>query len=123
VTGFEPPPPRGELLWDAVDFDGTLAHGTWSIENPTAVPGEPIWENVWKVLELFYAGRKIMIHTARPSTDYEMIEAWLKHYKVPFHQIITGKLLARTYIDDRAVHESAKSWLPGAGHCGTCTCS
>lgn len=123
MTEFQPPAPRGELLWDAVDFDGTLCHGTWSIENPTSVPGEPIWENVSKVWALWDAGRKIIIHTARPSTDYETIEAWLRHYRVPFHQIITGKLLARAYIDDRAIHESAKSWLPGAGHCRTCSCS
>lgn len=108
---FQPPAPRGELLWDAVDFDGTLAHGTWSIDNPTAPPGPPIWLNVTKLHRLVDAGRKIIIHTARPSSDYELIEAWLKHYKIPFHQIITGKLLAARYIDDRAVPADAESWL------------
>ena len=108
---FQPPAPRSELLWDAVDFDGTLAHGTWSVENPTAVPGAPIWANLHKLLDLVEAGRKIIIHTARPSSDYELIEAWLKHYDVPFHQIVTGKLLAARYIDDRAVPADADTWL------------
>lgn len=108
---FVPPPPRGELLWDAVDFDGTLAYGTWSIENPTAVPGLPIQENVAKLRALEDAGRKIIIHTARPSSDYELIEAWLIHYGIPFDRIVTGKLLAARYIDDRAVPADAESWL------------
>jgi hypothetical protein len=108
---FTPPPPRGELLWDAVDFDGTLARGTWSIDNPNAVPGEPIWENAHKLLDLYDAGRKIVIHTARPSSDYELIESWMNHYQLPFHRIVTGKLLAARYIDDRAVPADAESWL------------
>ena len=111
MTGFVPPPPRSELLWDAVDFDGTLAHGTWSIDNPNAAPGEPIWANVTKLLELVLAGRKIVIHTARPSSDYELIESWLNHYKIPFDRIVTGKLLAARYIDDRAVQADDESWL------------
>src|SRR5688572_24716606 len=98
---FVPPPPRGELLWDAVDFDGTLAYGTWSIDNPNAVPGKPILNNLLKLWELVRAGRKIIIHTARPSSDYELIESWLTHYGVPFDRIVTGKLLAARYIDDR----------------------
>lgn len=108
---FTPPAPRGELLWDAVDFDGTLATGTWSVENPTAVPGAPILANVRKLDDLVKAGRKIIIHTARPSSDYELIEAWLKYWSIPFHQIITGKLLAARYIDDRAVPADAETWL------------
>jgi hypothetical protein len=108
---FVPPAPRGELLWDAVDFDGTLSTGTWSIDNPTATPGEPIWGNVAKLLVLKVAGRKIIIHTARPSSDYELIEAWLNHYEIPFDQIVTGKLLAARYIDDRAVPADAETWI------------
>lgn len=108
---FQPPPPRDELLWDAVDFDGTLATGTWSIENPTAVPGPPILDNVRKLDQLRAAGRKIIIHTARPSSDYELIESWLMFWGIPFDRIVTGKLLAARYIDDRAVPADAESWL------------
>lgn len=108
---FVAPPPRSELLWDAVDFDGTLSRSTWTPGNPNAVPGEPIWENVVKLWEIRDAGRKIAIHTARPSSDYELIEAWMNHYELPFDQIVTGKLLAARYIDDRAVPADADSWL------------
>lgn len=108
---FVPPAPRSDLLWYAVDFDGTIARSMWSIDNPTAVPGEPIWENAHKLLDLYEAGKKIAVHTARPSSDYELIEAYMNHWALPFHQIVTGKLLAFRYIDDRAVNADAPSWL------------
>lgn len=110
-SDFVPPPPRGELLWDAVDFDGTLCYSTWTVGNPNAVPGPPIRDNVRKLLEIRDAGRKIIIHTARPSSDYELIEAWLNHHEIPFDRIVTGKLLAARYIDDRAVPADAETWL------------
>lgn len=108
---FQPPAPRSDLLWDAVDFDGTLAVSAWTPENPTAVPGLPIWPNVAKYMALRFAGRKTVIHTARPSSDYEMIESWLQYWAIPFDQIVTGKLLAARYIDDRAVPADAETWL------------
>jgi hypothetical protein len=110
-TGFVAPAPRSDLLWYAVDYDGTLAKSTWHPGNPNAVPGEPIWENVDKYLAIRAAGRKTVIHTARPSSDYELIEAWMNHWDLPFDQIVTGKLLAARYIDDRAVNADADSWL------------
>lgn len=111
MTAFIPPAPRSDLLWDAVDFDGTLAQSSWTPEKPTAVPGPPIQENVAKLGALVEAGRKVVIHTARPSSDYELIESWLTFYEIPFHRIVTGKLLAARYIDDRAVPADAESWL------------
>jgi hypothetical protein len=108
---FTPPPQRDNLLWIAVDFDGTLAKSNWTPENPTSAPGEPIWDNVTKLeAAVFLHNRKVWIHTARPSSDYELIEAWLKHWEIPFDGIVTGKLLARWYIDDRGKHSSAKEW-------------
>lgn len=106
----QPMAPRSELIRVAVDLDGTLAHGTWSPSNPTAELGEPIWRNVKKLDELSAAGYKIWIHTARPDADYEAIEAWLNHYGILFSGIVTGKILAVAYIDDRGVHE-ADNWL------------
>lgn len=106
-----------------MDFDGTLAQSLWSIENPTADIGEPIWENLVKVERAVEAGYKIIVHTARPSTDYAAIERWLTLFKVPFKFISTGKILVAAYVDDRGVHESAESWIPGSSHCATCSCA
>jgi HNH endonuclease len=108
--GFVPPPPRGVLLWAAVDFDGTLCHSTWSVDNPLAVPGPPIWDNVTKLMVLVRKGYKIVIHTSRGSTDYELIEAWMNYYEIPFDKIVTGKVLAKIYVDDRAVHADEEVW-------------
>lgn len=104
--------PRGDLLWAAIDLDGTLAKGLWTPDNPTSKIGEPIWENVRKARELEAAGYKNVIHTSRGWTDYENIEGWLNHYNVPFRRIVCGKLLAVIYVDDRGRHADAESWLP-----------
>lgn len=104
--------PRANLLWAAVDLDGTLAEGIWTPDNPTSDIGEPIWANVKKARELEAAGFKIVIHTSRAWTDYENIEQWLNHYNIPHRRIICGKVLAKVYIDDRALHADADSWIP-----------
>lgn len=112
------------LKWLGVDFDGTLFESLWSIDNPTSDIGEPIWANVIKAKLAYQAGYKIIVHTARPSTDYAAIEAALNEYEIPFKFITTGKILVASYVDDRGVHESAPSWNPKDGyHCGSCTCN
>lgn len=104
--------PRAELKWLAIDLDGTLAESIWSHENPTSAIGDPIGRNVAKLRKAVAAGYKVVIHTARPSTDYEAIEAWLIRHEIPFRSIVTGKVLAALYIDDRGRHESEESWIP-----------
>ena len=106
------PPQREELKWVAVDFDGTLAESTWDAADPTAAPGEVILRNVDKLEELAEAGWKIVIHTARPWSDYEIVESWLNWYCLPYDKIVCGKLLAALYVDDRALHADYPSWIP-----------
>lgn len=112
---FIQPPPRSNLLWIGVDLDGTLAFPIWTASNPTSIIGDPIPDNVTKVIELEAADYKIVIHTSRPWTDYEAIEAWLNHYRIPWHNIQCGKPLYAVYVDDRARHADDPSWLPGEG--------
>lgn len=111
--GFVQPGPRSDLKWCAIDLDGTLAEPVWTPENPTSEIGDPIWPNVYKARKLEQAGYKVAIHTSRPWTDYEAIEAWCRHYMVPCRRIVPGKILAAIYIDDRALHANADSWIPG----------
>ena len=110
-TGHPYVEPRSELIWIAVDLDGTLAEGIWTPANPTREIGRPITINVAQTRELHDAGYKIWIHTSRPWTDYEIIETWLNFYKIPFNGIECGKFLALAYIDDRAIHSSVHGWL------------
>lgn len=112
---WEPPPIRTELLWAAVDFDGTIAESHWTPEDPNYEIGEPIPGAYRKAWELHREGLKIIVHTARPWSDYERIESWLTHHGFPFKRIVCGKLLANIYIDDRARHSDSTSWLPGVG--------
>lgn len=110
ASEFVPPPPRADLLWVGIDLDGTLAHSLWSIDNPTAPIGDPIWDNVQKTIRLVGGGHKVRVHTSRPWSDYELIEAWLNYWEVPFSGIICGKPLFKFYIDDRNVDPLAPDW-------------
>lgn len=100
---------RTNLLWLAVDLDGTIAQSNWP---HSTLPGMPIHKNVAKLIEAAFEGYKIVIHTARPWGDYEVIEWWLNQYRVPWHRIVCGKLLAARYIDDRNTDINAESWIP-----------
>lgn len=110
TSDYEPPGERRDLIWAAVDLDGTLAKSVWTADKPTPQIGDPIKSNVAKVHRLLEAGYKIVIHTSRPWSDYERIESWLRHHGVPFKTIVCGKLLAAVYVDDRAVPAAAPSW-------------
>jgi hypothetical protein len=111
-TEFVPPPLRTELLWVALDFDGTVCESTWSPDNPNAVPGPPIQANLDKLTSLLQREPhlKIIIHTSRSWADQELIEKYLLHYNIPFSRIVCGKLLAKYYIDDRAVSAYDPDW-------------
>jgi hypothetical protein len=117
VAEFQSVPPRGNLLWAAVDLDGTLAEGVWTADNPTSEIG-PV--KVYadgktardKCIELVEAGYKIVIHTARGYTDLENIERWLEFHQIPYRQVVCGKLLAAVYIDDRNRDIEEESWVP-----------
>jgi hypothetical protein len=104
-----PPTQRSELLWAAIDFDGTIATSTWSPEDPTCLPGPPIWDNVDK-LDILSIRYKIVVHTSRGWADYELIEAYLHHHRIPFDKIVCGKLLAQVYVDDRGINASELDW-------------
>lgn len=93
-----------KLKWWGVDFDQTICISRptkdgkdWIIESPT----EGVREFLYWVKSL---GKKIVIHTARGSEDYIVIEQWMKENDLPFDMIWPGKLLADVYIDDKAVH-------------------
>lgn len=113
MTEKQPAPnPRDQLIWLAVDLDGTLAEKVWTPDNPTSEIGEPIWKNIPKLKQAVEQGYKVVIHTARPWSDYEAIELWLNYHNIPYRAIVCGKLLAAAYVDDRAIHADEKDWVP-----------
>lgn len=115
---FQTVPPRDNLIWAAVDLDGTLAEGVWTPDNPTSEIGPmkvyPSGKSARDLVdELYEAGYKVVVHTARGYTDYENIERWLRHNRIRFRHIICGKVLAAVYIDDRNKDINDESWVPG----------
>lgn len=99
---------ESELKWYLVDFDDTLAFNSGY---PDYEIGEPIWENVYKLINVFHAGYKIIIHTSRHSIEHKLIEDWLVKYQVPFRRIVTGKPVGAKYVDDKAINAREESWL------------
>jgi hypothetical protein len=91
----------------AIDFDGVIAESIW----PDRGIGEPMWDNIQKLLDVYHSGHEIIIHTARPWSDKGQLEAWLDKHDIPYDGIICGKLLAIKYIDDRAINSSEGTWL------------
>ncbi len=108
-----PPRLNADLHWLGVDLDGTLSIPAWPTGESVSWPlGDPIVENVAKLKAAVALGWKIVIHTARPWSDYELIETWLTLHEIPFNKIVCGKLLCAAYIDDRAIHPSSDRWYP-----------
>lgn len=88
----------GELV--AVDFDGTLTQGRaryWAGE--VEEPREEIAD--W-VREQYYAGAHVVIWTARPWSQANVIAARLTEWGVPYHGIRCNKGGADGYVDDKA---------------------
>lgn len=107
------PRPSADLRWLAVDLDKTLAEAShWPVLHPVWPIGPPIPSAVAKVRDAVAHGWKVIIHTARPWADYEMIEGWLTANDIPFNRIVCGKLLAAAYIDDRNIDPQAGRWYP-----------
>lgn len=109
---WQPPLPRTELIWAAIDLDGTLAEGVWTPESNGREIGAPIERNVRKLEALRSAGYKTVIHSSRGWEHYEAVEAWLDFYRIPHDRIVLGKLLAAIYVDDRAVESEQRDWSP-----------
>ena len=98
-----------KLKWYGTDLDGTLVETfppEFDLEN-----AKPISENCKFIRKVAKEGWKIIIYTARPSFEYIDIEKWLKKYRIPFRQIVTGKTLCKYYFDDKAINPNCKECM------------
>lgn len=110
VRGFNIPP-ISQLHWYGVDLDKTLAEDVWRPEATKSFIGDPLEENVNKLMDVIVAGFDVHIHTSRPWSEFEMVKAWLRKNDITAKQIQMGKPLYHRYVDDRAINASAASWL------------
>lgn len=85
----------------AIDFDGTLAEGTW----PSPELGAPIQLGVDAACFYYGKGFEVVIYTARPLTHREAIFAWCRDHGLGgvVYDVICDKPRAALYIDDRAI--------------------
>lgn len=104
-------PEKNELIWYAIDLDGTLAQKLPDYTMGDTRIGPPIEENVEKLRKVVAKGYKIVIHTSRHWDNYALIEQWLNDNDIPYRGIVCGKLLAFKYVDDRAISADERSWL------------
>jgi hypothetical protein len=105
-------PTDDELRIALIDLDDTLAYGTWHPKQTKSVIGEPIWDNIDKVMRLYLDGYTLRIYTARPWAEEGMILAWCNHHEIPISGVICGKPLCNVLIDDKALNASAVDWSP-----------
>ena len=96
-----------------VDFDGTITQGNieyWNGETPQ--PDEAV---IQAVREHYYNHGLVVVWTARPWSEANMVASWLVQWGVPYHGIRCNKGSGDLYVDDKAIspHEFANEMLGG----------
>jgi len=83
------------------DLDGTLSEFSETLKTI----GVPMKGSQKMMLELYRGGWKIIVHSARPVKQEEMVRVWLKTHGFGGYvsEVKCGKPLADAYVDDRAV--------------------
>jgi uncharacterized HAD superfamily protein len=84
----------------AVDIDGVLTNETEGWDYAKRTPNK---DNIRRVDDLFLAGHKIILFTARRLEDLEATKVWLDHYGVLYNHIIFDKPQYDYIIDDKAL--------------------
>jgi uncharacterized HAD superfamily protein len=84
----------------AVDLDGTLTIEEVHWEN--YLKAKPDAEAISKINKLYMDDNKIIIHTARPYSDWKVTVQWLRENFVCYHCLVMGKLRADYYVDNSA---------------------
>jgi len=83
----------------AVDLDGVLRTETRRYDK---ILGKPVQEEIDAVNRLYDENNTIFIFTACSWEEYHVTKAWLKMYKVKYHELIMGKPNYDIIIDDRS---------------------
>jgi hypothetical protein len=100
------PPKPDKLSHIGVDWDKTIfeTSGYPDYTPTTIIPGAK--ESLDKIVEMGY---KVVVFTARPWSDLYLLKHFIKEYDLPVDQIICGKPLFLTLIDDRNI-EFKNDW-------------
>ena len=95
----------------AFDLDGTLCEENGNFES---FKTQEDWHNYYKDCKpitktinslrfLYSAKRRIIIWSSRRSEDFAVTKKWLEQNKVPFHELVLGKLRVDFYVDNNSL--------------------
>jgi hydroxymethylpyrimidine pyrophosphatase-like HAD family hydrolase len=91
---------KDELKWILCDLDNTICNNSGF---PDFIPTQVITGTKKALREITDRGYKVIIFTARPYSDYQLIEQFLDDNDLEYRRIICGKPLAKYMIDDKAI--------------------
>ena len=89
-----------DLKWIGIDFDDVIAGNSGY---PDYVLGEPLSGSKEALEQIRDNGWKAIIYTARPWSQYIVVEDYLNTHQIPFKAIVCGKVLLRWMIDDKNI--------------------
>ena len=90
----------------AFDFDGTLTKpGTY--ETGLIEPNESV---IARLKQYYQQYLFIVIFTARPQEDYELVSTWLKTNGVPYDSLVFNKIRYDLLYDDKAIGPNDEKW-------------
>ena len=91
---------KEEGLTYCFDIDGVLTNETEGYDYESRTPKKDM---IIKLRELYKAGHRIILQTARYHEDLLVTQKWLAERSVPYHELRLGKPKADFYIDDRMI--------------------
>lgn len=94
-----------------IDIDGVICEERPTFERSLA---EPIAGARYDIGRLADSGYRIILHTARSWSEYEMTEQWLADNGIYYDALVMGKPVADIVVDDRSV-KSLEEAVNGLG--------
>jgi hypothetical protein len=94
-----------------VDFDHTITHTENEYEYGSEKPNHEVIE--W-LKEMYYAGHTIIVWTARPWSEANIIASRLTEWGVRWHGLRCEKGGGDVYVDDKAVNVKVGNWKRAA---------
>lgn len=94
-----------------IDIDGVICEERPTFERSLAEPLAGARDEVDRLAD---AGYRIVLHTARSWSEYEMTERWLHDHGIYYDVLVMGKPVADIVVDDRSV-KSLEEAVNGLG--------
>ena len=94
-----------------IDIDGVICEERPTFERSLAGPIAGARHDIGRLAD---SGYRIILHTARSWSEYEMTEQWLADHGIYYDALVMGKPVADIVVDDRSV-KSLEEAVNGLG--------